>query len=172
MGCSAASMPPSPTPPRSLAAARDALPDLPTEVLSLEPQGPRFIDECGVWNVGRADPAVHRPASSDVPVLLMTGTFDAVTPPSQADEAAKTLPHGKVVRFPGLGHGVLLRVGLRPPDRRRFPESTGQLRHRLRRRHAAAHLRELMVIALVEETVRAGRCWQEQRTSGIRPLHQ
>ena len=29
-----------------LAAARDALPDLPTEVLSLEPQGPRFIDEC------------------------------------------------------------------------------------------------------------------------------
>jgi pimeloyl-ACP methyl ester carboxylesterase len=89
-----------------LAAARDALPDLPTEVLSLEPQGPRFIDECGVWNVARADPAVHRPTSSDVPALLITGTFDAVTPPSQADEAAKTLPHGKVVRFPGLGHDV------------------------------------------------------------------
>jgi pimeloyl-ACP methyl ester carboxylesterase len=90
-----------------LAGARQALPDLPTEVLSLQPQGPRFMDECGVWNVGRADP-VHRPTSSDVPVLLITGTFDAVTPPSQADEAAKTLPHGKVVRFPGLGHDVFI----------------------------------------------------------------
>ena len=49
---------------------------------------------------------MHRPTSSDVPALLITGTFDAVTPPSQADEAAKTLPHGKVVRFPGLGHDV------------------------------------------------------------------
>ena len=36
-----------------LAGARQALPDLPTEVLSLQPQGPRFIDECGVWNVSR-----------------------------------------------------------------------------------------------------------------------
>jgi pimeloyl-ACP methyl ester carboxylesterase len=89
-----------------LAGARQALPDLPTEVLSLEPQGPRLIDECGVWDVGRADAAVNEPARSDVPALLITGTFDAVTPPSQADEAAKTLPHGKVVRFPGLGHDV------------------------------------------------------------------
>ena len=89
-----------------LAGARQALPDLPTEVLSLQPQGARFIDECGVWNVGRADPAVHRPTSSDVPALLITGTLDAVTPPSQADEAAQTLRHGKMVRFPGLGHDV------------------------------------------------------------------
>jgi pimeloyl-ACP methyl ester carboxylesterase len=91
-----------------LAGARQALPDLPTEVLSLQPQGPRFMDECGVWNVGRADPAVHRPTGSDVPALLITGTFDAVTPPNQADEAAKTLPRSKVVRFPGLGHDVFI----------------------------------------------------------------
>jgi pimeloyl-ACP methyl ester carboxylesterase len=91
-----------------LAAARQALPGLPTEVLSLQPQGARFMDECGVWNVGRANPAVHTPTNSDVPALLITGTFDAVTPPSQADEAAKTLRHGKVVRFPGLGHDVFI----------------------------------------------------------------
>ena len=48
----------------------------------------------------------HTPAGSDVPALLITGALDAVTPPSQADEAAKTLPHGKVVRFPGLGQDV------------------------------------------------------------------
>jgi pimeloyl-ACP methyl ester carboxylesterase len=89
-----------------LADARTALPDLPTEVLALEPQAPRLFDECGIWNVGRADAAVLDPAHSDVPVLLMAGTFDAVTPPSQAEVAARTLPNSKVVRFPGLGHDV------------------------------------------------------------------
>ena len=42
-----------------------------------------------------------------MPVLLLTATFDAVTPPSQADEAAATLPHSRVVRFPGLSHDVV-----------------------------------------------------------------
>ena len=37
----------------------------------------------------------------------MAGTFDAVTPPSQADLAASTLPNSRVVRFSGLGHDVL-----------------------------------------------------------------
>ena len=83
-----------------LAGARQALPDLPTEVLSLQPQGPRFMDECGVWNVRRADPAVHRPTSSDVPVLLIAGTFDAVTPPSQADEAAEPFRMARWCDFP------------------------------------------------------------------------
>ena len=48
-----------------LAAHRDALPDLPTEVLSLEPQGPRFIDECGVWNAaGRTLRCTGPPAAT------------------------------------------------------------------------------------------------------------
>ena len=48
-----------------LAAARDALPDLPTEVLSLEPQGPRFIDECGVWmSAGRTLRCTGPPAAT------------------------------------------------------------------------------------------------------------
>jgi pimeloyl-ACP methyl ester carboxylesterase len=94
-------------PAAALAAARQALPDLPVEVLSLTPQAPRLFDECAIWDVGRADAAVQEPARSNVPVLLLTGTFDAVTPPSQADEAAATLPHSRVVRFPGLGHDVV-----------------------------------------------------------------
>ena len=94
-------------PAAALAAARQALPDLPVEVLSLAPQAPRLFDECGIWDVGRADAAVQEPARSNVPVLSLTGTFDAVTPPSQADEAAATLSHSRVVRFPGLGHDVV-----------------------------------------------------------------
>ncbi|MFC9790446.1 alpha/beta hydrolase [Rhodococcus sp. NPDC127528] len=90
-----------------LAAAKRALPDFPDEVLSLPPQVPRIFDECSIWDVGTAPASVHDPTHSDVPALLMAGTFDAVTPPSQADEAARTLTKSAVVRFPGLGHDVL-----------------------------------------------------------------
>lgn len=91
----------------SLARASGALPEFPIPVLTLLPQAPRLYSECAVWDVGEADQAVHRPTVSDVPVLVMTGTLDAVTPPSQADLAAKTLSRSRVVRFGGLGHDVL-----------------------------------------------------------------
>jgi pimeloyl-ACP methyl ester carboxylesterase len=98
--------------PTILEAARRALPDLPTDVLSLVPQVPRIIDECAEWtagsaNSGRADAAVHAPARSDIPALLLAGTLDAVTPPSQADVAAEGFPNARVVRIAGSGHDVL-----------------------------------------------------------------
>ena len=93
--------------PGILAGARRVLPALPTEVLSLVPQVPRIIDECDVWDVGRADAAVHEPVRSDIPALLLTGTLDSVTPPSQADLAAEGFPNGRVVRIAGSGHNAL-----------------------------------------------------------------
>jgi pimeloyl-ACP methyl ester carboxylesterase len=64
------------------------------------------MDECPVWNVGRVDPSVNTPVQSDIPVLLLAGTFDAITQPSQADDAAATLTNSRVVRFPAIGHDV------------------------------------------------------------------
>src|SRR5215213_5808076 len=83
--------------------AQKVLPRFPAEVLAIQPQFGRMMDDCQVWNVGRADPRVNQPVSSDIPVLLITGTFDAITEPSQADDAAATLTHSRVVRFPGIG---------------------------------------------------------------------
>jgi pimeloyl-ACP methyl ester carboxylesterase len=94
-------------PATARAAAGTALPGFPDPVLSLVPQSPRLFAECGVWNVPRAPDSVHLPAQSDVPALLMTGTLDAVTPPSQAELAARSLSRSTVVRFPGLGHDTL-----------------------------------------------------------------
>jgi pimeloyl-ACP methyl ester carboxylesterase len=91
------------------ATGQRVLPDLPAEVLSLPPQTPRLFAECPVWNAGRADNAVHEPTRSEVPALLLAGALDAVTPPSQAELAARTLPHGRVVRFADSGHDVLSR---------------------------------------------------------------
>jgi pimeloyl-ACP methyl ester carboxylesterase len=98
------------TPQRVLAAAQ-ALPAFPAPVLALVPQTPRIFDECAVWDVGRADPSVHDPVRSDVPVLLLTGTFGAITAitePAWAERAAAGLANGRVVRVPGVGHGVVL----------------------------------------------------------------
>lgn len=44
---------------------------------------------------------------SDVPVLLLAGEFDPVTPPRWAASAARTLGSSQRVTFPGLGHAVI-----------------------------------------------------------------
>lgn len=93
--------------PTILSTGQRVLPQLPADVLSLPPQTARIVDECREWNVGRADEAVHAPVRSDVPALLLAGTLDAATPPSQADLAAEGLPNGRVVRIAGSGHDVL-----------------------------------------------------------------
>jgi len=44
---------------------------------------------------------------SDAPVLLLSGEIDPVTPPSFAEEVAKTLSRSLALTVPGEGHGVL-----------------------------------------------------------------
>jgi pimeloyl-ACP methyl ester carboxylesterase len=89
-----------------VAAGRQALPGFPAGVLALQPQFGRVIDDCAVWDVGSADPAVSLPVHSDLPVLVLAGTFDAITQASSADVVAQTLPNSTVVRFPAIGHDV------------------------------------------------------------------
>jgi pimeloyl-ACP methyl ester carboxylesterase len=89
-----------------VAAGETALPGFPATVLSVQPQFGWAMDDCQVWNVGRADPAVNQPVHTGLPVLVLGGTFDAITQPSLGDEVAATLPNSSVVRFPGIGHDV------------------------------------------------------------------
>ena len=46
------------------------------------------------------------PVKSDVPVLLLSGALDPVTPPANGDDVAKTLPNSRHVVAGGLGHIV------------------------------------------------------------------
>lgn len=59
---------------------------------------------CKAWNVQRVSKEVHRPAVSDVPVLLLSGEYDPETPPAWAAEAARTLSKSQTITFPGQGH--------------------------------------------------------------------
>jgi pimeloyl-ACP methyl ester carboxylesterase len=69
----------------------------------------RYVEACRGWP--RADvPAADRaPVSSNVPVLLLSGEVDPVTPPSNAAAAARTLPNSLQITVPGEGHGALQR---------------------------------------------------------------
>jgi pimeloyl-ACP methyl ester carboxylesterase len=61
---------------------------------------------CAKWPKAPLPAGYLEPVRSDVPVLLMAGTVDPVTPPATAELAAATLSRSRVVPFPGTGHGT------------------------------------------------------------------
>ena len=59
---------------------------------------------CGIWPRGPVDDGFGTPVVSDVPVLLLSGEVDPVTPPANADHAAQTLSVSRHIVAPGQGH--------------------------------------------------------------------
>jgi pimeloyl-ACP methyl ester carboxylesterase len=87
-----------------------------TEQAALETASPVFGDRtralrevCAAWPQGAVSAAFRQPVSGDVPVLLLSGEADPITPPEYADEVARTLPNSLHLVGPGMGHGLLLR---------------------------------------------------------------
>ena len=66
-----------------------------------------LLEICKVWPHGTIDPDFHAPVDSAVPVLLLSGTADPVTPPSYAEEARRAFSQSVHVIIEGQGHGQL-----------------------------------------------------------------
>ncbi len=66
-----------------------------------------FYDECAIWNVSPAPLIEDAPVVSDVPVLLLSGEFDPITPPNWGDVAARSLSRSYHYVLPGMGHGSI-----------------------------------------------------------------
>jgi pimeloyl-ACP methyl ester carboxylesterase len=66
----------------------------------------RLAEPCSFWPRGTIPADLREPVISDVPTLLLSGALDPVTPPSWAEEAAKTLRHSRHIVVPGTGHGA------------------------------------------------------------------
>jgi pimeloyl-ACP methyl ester carboxylesterase len=98
------------TPEEVAAAAKEALPDFPAEVLLFIPVSGRIFEDCAIWDAGAAAADELRPVESDVPVLIMGGTFDMVTPFAWAERVAAGLENAQVVAIPGGGHGLVTKV--------------------------------------------------------------
>jgi pimeloyl-ACP methyl ester carboxylesterase len=65
--------------------------------------------QCGIWPRGDVPEGFHEPVSADVPVLLLSGELDPVTPPEYGDEVALHFPQALHLVAPGQGHIVTTR---------------------------------------------------------------
>jgi len=74
----------------------------------------RYDDQsaaCSLWPRAMIDSKYAEPVRSDKPVLIMTGEWDPVTPPSHGDAVAKTLSNSLHVVVPDGAHGLSGLVG-------------------------------------------------------------
>src|SRR5947207_100986 len=68
---------------------------------------------CNMWPRGRIPENFRDPVSSNVPVLIFSGSMDPVTPPQRGQEVARYLPNSRHVIVPQAGHVV---EGLAEPE--------------------------------------------------------
>jgi pimeloyl-ACP methyl ester carboxylesterase len=61
---------------------------------------------CEVWGALDAHPLENEPVTSSVPTLVLSGTYDPITPPLWGEAAAATLSKSYRYDFVGMGHGV------------------------------------------------------------------
>jgi pimeloyl-ACP methyl ester carboxylesterase len=87
--------------------------DIDREALADTFMGAQQIDMlreiCRHWPRGPIDADFRAPLDTDVPVLLLSGEFDPVTPPAWGDLAAAQYGNARHVVGPGQGHGLLPR---------------------------------------------------------------
>ena len=83
------------------AAARARLEDT---FLGLE-QVDALAEICRIWPRGPVAADLRAPLDSDVPTLLLSGEADPVTPPADAERAARGLTRHRHLVLPGEGHG-------------------------------------------------------------------
>ena len=61
---------------------------------------------CRAWPIAGPDPRENLPVSSDVPILILAGDHDPITPPEWGRMVAEDLIHAFYHEFPGHGHWV------------------------------------------------------------------
>jgi pimeloyl-ACP methyl ester carboxylesterase len=72
-------------------------------------QTDQLLALCANWPRGDVPPDVHAPVSANVPVLLLSGEADPVTPPENGEQVAAALPNSLHLVAPGMGHNVIMR---------------------------------------------------------------
>jgi pimeloyl-ACP methyl ester carboxylesterase len=62
-------------------------------------------EACALWRQGEIPKDYHEIVRSIVPVLILTGQWDPVTPPAYGERLAKNLPNSRHLIIPSGGHG-------------------------------------------------------------------
>jgi pimeloyl-ACP methyl ester carboxylesterase len=64
-----------------------------------------LLEICKLWPHGPVDADLHSPLRSEIPTLLLSGEADPVTPPADAELAARGFKHHRLLVLSGEGHG-------------------------------------------------------------------
>ena len=81
-----------------------------------------FQAQCAIWPHGSRAADFHAPLVSDKPVLILSGQFDPVTPPGDAEQIMRTLSNARLLIAKGQGHSDMGR-GCFPKLVARFVET-------------------------------------------------
>lgn len=81
-----------------------------------------FFLACQQWPRGKMASNFTTPFRTDLPVLILSGELDPVTPPSYGDEVVKNLVNGRHLVLRGQGHGAMS-LGCMPKLLGRFFET-------------------------------------------------
>jgi pimeloyl-ACP methyl ester carboxylesterase len=95
------------SPAAILRAGRQEFPRFPATVLRNAPQLPFEAELCRVWNVPQGPASQRTRVHSDIPTLVISGTFDTKSGAQWGRYAASTLSHSTYVRINGIGHWVI-----------------------------------------------------------------
>ena len=68
-----------------------------------------LIQQCADWPTRPSPTGFEQPLVSEVPVLLLSGEWDPVTPPRYGERVLEGLVNGRHLVAPGQGHIVLPR---------------------------------------------------------------
>jgi pimeloyl-ACP methyl ester carboxylesterase len=66
-----------------------------------------FADICSAWPRGQVSAEFRDPVQSDVPVLILSGEADPITPPRHAESVSENLSNDTHLIFASMGHGNL-----------------------------------------------------------------
>jgi pimeloyl-ACP methyl ester carboxylesterase len=64
-----------------------------------------FIEVCKAWPKGDVPSVLRAPVSSDIPVLILSGEADPITPPWHVERLVQYLPNSLHLIFKSMGHG-------------------------------------------------------------------
>ena len=70
-----------------------------------------FKKACSVWPQYRPGKAFYQAVTADIPTLILSGGLDPVTPPSNGDFSAATIPNSHHIIVDNVSHGVATSTG-------------------------------------------------------------
>jgi len=87
----------------------DLLHEQPADSQTLMGAGPvrSALLACQAWPRGRRPANFHEPLQTTIPVLVLAGEFDPVTPPRYGQEIVAGLPNARLLLARGQGHAVI-----------------------------------------------------------------